>query len=128
MSVEQTAKVMHSYLHEPGRDRIADDAVYTLMGTGRQARGRAEVERFLDHLYQEAFRAKYQLLTLVVGDGSAALEAEFIGEHIGEFEGIAASGQEVRLPMCVVYAIAGEHVQSAHVYLDLDSLRRQAAG
>lgn len=127
MSVESTTVVVNSYLFEPGRDRIADDAVYTFMGTGRRAQGRAEVERLLDNLYREAFQAGFEPRNIVIGDGTAAVEAEFVGRHIGEFEGIAPTGREVRVPMCIVYAVDEKHIRGANIYFEMDSLRRQLA-
>ena len=125
MSVEGTAAVVNSYLFEPGRYRIADDAIYTLMGSGRRAQGRPEVERLLDSLYREAFEAGFEPRTIVIGDGSAAVEADFVGRHVGEFEGIAPTGRDVRVPMCVVYSVDEQHIRSANIYFEMDSLRRQ---
>ncbi len=128
MSIEHTAEVVNSYLHEPGRDRIAPDAVYTFMGSGRQARGRQDVERLLDNLYREAFSATLEERNLVVGDGGAVVEAEFVGRHTGEFEGIPATGREVRVPMCVVYSVDERHIKSANIYFEMDAPRRQLGG
>jgi steroid delta-isomerase-like uncharacterized protein len=125
MSIERTAEIINAYLGEEGLARVAEDAVYTVMGTGREIRGRAEVGRFLDHLYAEAFEASAKPISRVVGDGGAAFEYEFKGRHIGEFEGIPATGREVTVPLCVVYSVDGEHITSAHVYFEMDSLRRQ---
>ena len=125
MSVERTAEVVGSYLHEPGRDRISPDAVYTLMGSGRQARGRPEVERLLDNLYGEAFDATFEERNLIIGDGVAVVEADFVGRHIGAFEGIAATHRDVRVPVCVVYGVDEQHIRTANIYFEMDSLRRQ---
>jgi predicted ester cyclase len=37
--------------------------------------------------------------TLVIGDGQAALEADFVGSHTGEFLGIPATGRSVQVPI-----------------------------
>ena len=37
------------------------------------------------------------------GDGEAILEAEFIGTHVGEFEGVPATLRPVRVPYSVAY-------------------------
>lgn len=34
----------------------------------------------------------------MVGDGQATLEADFVGEHTGEFAGVAATGAQLRVP------------------------------
>jgi predicted ester cyclase len=38
-----------------------------------------------------------------VDDGQAALEADLVGTHTGEFLGMAATGKSVPVPYCVVY-------------------------
>ena len=38
MSVENTKSVMEAYLGEHGRERIAEDAVYTIMATGEETK------------------------------------------------------------------------------------------
>ena len=124
MSVEQTKAVLDAYLGDEGMDRVAEDAVYTMNG-GPPARGREEIRDMLDLVYQRAFQGQARALTQLVGDGRAACEYEFTGRHIGEFEGMPASGREVRLTFCVVYDIDGEQVRAARIYFPIDVVRRQ---
>jgi predicted ester cyclase len=58
------------------------------------------------------------------------LEGLFIGKHIGEFAGIAATGREVRVPICVVYDLADGKIRRGRVYLEMPVLMKQlgAAG
>ena len=46
---------------------------------------------------QEAFKTDVQLTGVVYGDGLAMLEADFVGMHVGAFEGIPASHRNVRV-------------------------------
>ena len=39
---------------------------------------------------------------MIIGYGQAVGEFDFVGKHIGEFGGIAATGREVRVPYCIV--------------------------
>jgi hypothetical protein len=58
--------------------------------------------------------------------GTAAVwEGEFVGRHVGPWRGIAATGREARAPLCVAYALENDQINTAHLYLDVGSLRRQ---
>src|SRR6185295_5269761 len=59
------------------------------------------------------------------GDGHAMLEADFVGTHIGEFEGIPATSRHVRVPYAVAYDIAGNQITALRLYFPLDALLRQ---
>jgi len=124
MSVEQTKAVLAAYLGDEGMDRVAEDAVYTMNGA-RTARGREEISDMLDEVYQRAFQGQARALSQVFGDGRAACEYEFTGKHIGDFEGIPASGKEVRLTFCVVYDVDGERITAARIYFPVDAVRHQ---
>ncbi len=55
----------------------------------------------------------------------AAVEAEFVGTHVGEFAGLAPTGRLVRVPYAVAYDLAGETIAALRLYLPLDALVRQ---
>ena len=124
MSIEQTKAVLDAYLGDEGMERVAEDAVYTMNG-GRTARGREEIRDMLDEVYQRASHGQARALSQLFGDGRAACEYEFSGKHIGEFEGIPASGKEVRLTFCVVYEVGGEQITAARIYFPVDVVRHQ---
>lgn len=125
MSVESTRAAMVAYWERDDLGVVAEDAVYTLMSTGEQARGREAVGRLLRDFYQDAFEARVTTTNRIVADGQAVWEGEFAGRHIGPWQGIAATGREVRAPLCVVYALENDQIKTAHIYLDVGSLRRQ---
>ena len=62
---------------------------------------------------------------MIVADGQAAAEFDFVGEHVGEFGGIAATGREVRVPYSVVYDLQGEKIAAVRIYLSMDLLMQQ---
>jgi predicted ester cyclase len=53
------------------------------------------------------------------------LEAAFVGTHVGEFAGIAATGRAVRLPYAVAYDLADGRIAALRIYLATDALVRQ---
>ncbi len=130
MSTEETRAVISQYLDGHAADVLADNAVFTVMGTGERANGRDEIRQMLTSLYETAFEARADLRNLVIGDGSAVAEYDFVGRHTGEFAGIAATDKHVQVPFCVAYDVAEGKIVAARVYFEMSALRRQigAAG
>ena len=131
MGYEATRETIMAYTrngqgsHGPARGKLAADAVFTLMSTGKSLEGRREVERFLDLLYVEAFRARDEIQAVVVEGEHAVVEALFAAEHIGTFDGIAATKRQVMVPYCSVYQMVEGAIKSGHIYLPFDTLREQ---
>jgi hypothetical protein len=98
MTVEATLKTMRSYLDAflargDFADYYTDDVTWTTVGADQEVQGRQPVRDFLIWMHTQAFDAHPKVKTLVVGDGQAALEADFVGTHTGEFLGMAATGR-----------------------------------
>ncbi len=125
MSVEETREVMSAYLQGHGARTIADDAVFTVMGTGEEARGRPAIGQMLEDLYQTAFDARAELRNMVVDDGVAMAEYRFVGRHIGEFLGVRATGVAVDLPFCVAYDVENGTIVEARIYFEMEALRKE---
>jgi len=127
MSVESTREVMSRYLdaEHDDMDAIAEDAVFTIMGTGVEYRGREAISGMLHYFYHVAFEATANGTNLVVDDGKAVLEADFTGKHTGEFMGIPPSGKEIHVPLCVVYDLSDNAITRGRVYFETDALRQQ---
>lgn len=127
MSIESTEKVMMRYFSAASGDlgMLAEDVVFTVMGTGQVANGRAEVQAMLTDLYEVAFNADFEGRVRLMGDGHAMIEGAFVGKHIGEFAGIAATGRDVRVPLCVVYDVVGDFLTRANVYFETQALIAQ---
>jgi predicted ester cyclase len=104
---------------------FASDVTFTLMGAGMEVQGAAEVEQFIRFLHEKAFDANPELKNTFIGDGRASLEAVFIGTHIGEFMGVAATGRPVRVPYAVFYDFAGDKISALRVYMPMDALMGQ---
>ena len=128
MSVESTRATMLAYWEEDDIGMVAEDAVYTLMSTGEQARGRAAVERLLHRFYRGSFNAIGVLKNQIIADGQAVWEGEMTGTHIGDFEGIPATGRVISVPLCVVYSLEADRIKTANIYFDVRTVLRQLGG
>ena len=62
---------------------------------------------------------------LFIADGKAALEALIVGKHIGEFAGVPATGQEVSVPLCVIYDVGEDQLEAARVYFEIPAFLKQ---
>ena len=130
MSVEATAQTMRSYLEVfLGRgdfaDYFTDDVTWTTIGTQQTMQGRQPVHGFLSWMHTQAFDAHPKIKTLVVGDGQAVLEADFVGTHTGEFLGIPATGKSVQVPYCVVYDLQDDKLAALRAYIPMDLFTQQ---
>lgn len=125
MGSKETKEVLERYLNGHDPDAVAPDAEFTVMGTGQQARGRVEIEGLLEFFYHRAFQATAEMKNLVIDGDRAVLEADFVGRHVGDFGDLRASGKSVRVPLCVAYELRQGKIQTAHIYFETDSLRKQ---
>lgn len=80
---------------------LDDDVVFTSMNTAEEDRGPEGVSQSLNYIYHVAFDARFELTNLIIEGGIGAAEADFVGEHIGEFAGIPPTHKQVRVPLCV---------------------------
>jgi len=130
MTVEATAETMRSYLDAflargNFADYYTDEVTWTTVGADQELQGRQPVRDFLIWMHTQAFDAHPKVKTLVVGDGQAALEADFVGTHTGEFLGIPATGRSVQVPYCVVYDLQGDKITALRAYIPMDLFAHQ---
>lgn len=104
---------------------LTGDVALTMMETGEVTHGRARVAALLAYLHRSAFAAPPAVTTLVAGTQRAMIEAEFAGQHTGEFAGIPPTGRMVRLPYTVAYDLGPDTITAVRLYLPLDALVRQ---
>ena len=127
MADDDTRRVMDAYIDalRSGGDFAsfyAPDVVWTFMEDGEQVHGRDAVRDAIVGMHAQAFTAHPELRGLLVGDGTAMLEAVFAGTHTGEFMGIPPTGLEVRKPYSVGYDIAGGSITALRAYFPTASL------
>ena len=130
MSVKATAKTIRSYLDAlvargDFADYFADDVSWTWSAAARNCTAEGLLRDFLIWMNTQAFNVHSKVKTLVVGDGQAALEADFVGTHTGEFLGMPASGKSVQAPYCVVYDLQHEKIAALRAYNPIDLLAQQ---
>jgi predicted ester cyclase len=79
----------------------------------------------LDWFYHVAFEATAETKNIVVGEGIAVLEAEFVGRHIGDFAGVPPTGKDVRVPFAVVYDLRDDRIVEGRVYFEIPAFLAQ---
>src|SRR4029450_6582333 len=107
------------------RPHLSDDVTMAFMGTNRIVTGREHVTQTIKFFHEIAFSRAITVKSVVCGDGEAILEAEFVGTHIGEFEGIAPSLKPVRVPYSVAYSLANGKVTAWRLYFPMELLIRR---
>jgi steroid delta-isomerase-like uncharacterized protein len=125
MSGDDTRRVLEAYWREHDANLVAEDAVFTMMPTGEEIRGRTAIAAHLRAFYHGALDARADVKNSVFADGKGVLEARVVGTHTGSFAGIAATGRKVDVPLCVVYDLAGGFITRARIYLQLNVLIAQ---
>ena len=130
MTAEGTRRIMEAYFGDLiGRGaykrHFADDVVITIEGTGQRAEGPDGVEGLIDYFHQEAFDARPELKDTLFADDRAVAEFDFVGQHVGEFAGMGATGKAVRVPYCVVYELQAEKIKALRLYLPMNALMQQ---
>jgi steroid delta-isomerase-like uncharacterized protein len=124
-NTERTREVLESYWKNHDPNHVAPDAVFTMMPTGEEIRGRDAVARHLNDFYHVSFDARADVVNSVFSDNKGLLEAVVTGKHIGTFGGVPATGRNVRVPLAVSYELEGGLISKARVYLMANVLFEQ---
>jgi steroid delta-isomerase-like uncharacterized protein len=130
MTVEATAQTMRTYLEAflargDFADYFTDEVTWTIVGANQELQGRQPVHDFLIWMHTQAFDARPKVKTLIIGDGQAALEADFVGTHTGEFLGIPPTGKSVQVPYCVIYDLRDDKLAALRAYIPMDMFAQQ---
>lgn len=127
MSVEKTRAVITKYFDSKHTDVsvMSDDVVFTTMATGEEHHGKEGVQQMLNYFYHVAFDADAEIKNLIFADDQAVFEGVFVGKHIGEFAGVAATNKQVRVPLCVVYDLENGLIKKGRVYFEMPVLFEQ---
>jgi hypothetical protein len=76
-------------------------------------------------MHSSSFDAHPEWVGLGTGDGAAMLEAVVIGRQVDTWEGVPATGRDVRLPYAMAYDIAGGFITALRSYFPMAALRAQ---
>lgn len=127
MSIERTREVMTKYFDSAHSDvsMMADDCVFTMMATGDETKTPQGVLNMLHYFYHVAFDARAEITNTIFADGKAVVEGYVVGKHIGEFAGIAPTGKDIRVPICVVYDLENDQIKRARIYFETPVLFQQ---
>lgn len=127
MATESTREILMRYFSSGHADAsmMAEDVTFTIMATGQEFTGRDAILGMLDYFYHKAFDATAELTNLVVSDGKAIGEWDFIGKHVGEFAMVPATGKEVRVPLCVAYDLENGQIRRGRIYFETPSFLAQ---
>ena len=101
---------------------FSDDVHFEVVGTDQRADGPEATEQAIRFFHEVAFDAQPEIVNVVVDDHSAAAEAVFAGTHIGEFAGVGATGNAVRLPYSAFYEVADGRITALRLYMSLVEL------
>ena len=63
-----------------------------------------------------------ELKNLLADQSKAAIEADFVGTHTGEFAGIPPTGRTVRVPYSVVYDLRRDKISALRIYFPMSLL------
>ena len=127
MSADQVRGTMESYVRalqergDYGRF-FAEKIQCSVPGTDQAASGAEGTEQLIRFFHEVAFDAQPEILNVVCGDRGAAIEAVFVGTHIGEFAGIPATGNAVRVPYSVLYDLEGDKMTGLRIYMSMEAL------
>jgi predicted ester cyclase len=106
-------------------ESFTDDVVVTFEGTDQRADGREAAGQLIRYVHETAFDARAEVKNLLVDDGKAALEADFVGTHTAEFAGVQPTGREVRVPYSVIYDLHGDKISAVRIYFPMSLLIEQ---
>ena len=104
---------------------FAEDVVATFEGTDQRAEGREAAGQLIRYVHEGAFDARPELKSLLVDGAQAAIEADFVGTHTGEFAGIPPTGRPVKVPYSVVYDLHDDHISALGIYFPMSLLIEQ---
>ena len=116
---------LQDYLATHDARYLTEDVVYYNLTTGEEFRGRGKVSAMLNQIYHGSFDARLDVSVLFAHDNKAMVEASIRGKHVGDFNGIAATGKEVAIPLQAIYTLRDGLISEARYFLSLVELMRQ---
>ena len=130
MSAQQVREMMDEYVEvlqargDYGRF-FADDIEVEIVWADQRMQGAEAAEQAVRYLHEVAFDAQPEFTSMFVDEHGAAAEAVFVGTHIGEFAGVAATGSSIRVPYSVFYEIDGDTISGLRIYMPMSELLSQ---
>jgi hypothetical protein len=114
---ETTRRVLEAYWTSHDPNYVAEDAVFTMLPTGEEIRGRSKIAEHLAEFYTVSLTAHAEVVSSMFSGNQGLLEALVVGKHTGTFSGIPATGRDVRVPIAASYELEGALIKRARIYL-----------
>jgi SnoaL-like protein len=133
MTRTQTEATMAAFAEALSRDAtlggyLASDATLISIDDGRQVTGAAAVAEALAALHGGPLAAHSRVTSLVVGDGSAMLEASLDGVQVGAYDGRPPTGRVVHAPYAASFDLSDGRIETIRLYFSTSAVQRQLGG
>lgn len=115
--MQSSREVLEAYWQNHDPNYVAEDAVFYMMPTGEEIRGRDQIAKHLDNFYHHQFDAHAEIVNSIFAENQGLLEATVVGKHTGEFGGVPATGSSIRVPLSVSYDLENGLIKRARIYL-----------
>lgn len=130
MSSETVRDTMRGYVEALTRlgdvgPYLAPDVTMTVVENGDTVTGRDAVRDTVVAMHSQGVRGDIHVRNLLVDGDVAVLEAEFVGTHVGDFAGVPATGETVRLPYAVVYEVGPQGITALRGYASFTAVALQ---
>ena len=104
---------------------LTADCVFEDVPTGTVHRGHAGVRAYYQRWWSAFGNAPERSRRYVPDPATLIVETHFIGTHVGPWEGIAASGRAIDLPVMIVVSFADRLMSGERFYYDRATLLAQ---
>ena len=118
-------KNMLDYFQTHDVKYVSEDGIFRNLNTGETYKGRAEIGGMLHFFYHVLFNAKAEMDNYLITEDKAMVEGRIVGKHIGEMNGIPATGKSVNFPICITYRLKDGLIKEANIYSANDVLMQQ---
>lgn len=127
MTAEQVRRIAEPYFRGHDLQALAPDVVSLDVPTGREVQGRDDVAAgMLADLWGRAFEGGGEVArTAYAADGTAVMEFDYVGRHVGTYHGIEATGHTITAKVCIVASVGEEHIEREHLYYPLARILEQ---
>lgn len=124
-NTDQTRQVLETYWKNHDPKFVAEDAVFIMLPTGEEIKGRAAIAKHLEEFYTGSLTAHAEVVNSIFSGNKGLLEAVVVGKHTGTFAGIAATGRDVKVPLAVSYDLENGLIKRARIYMMVNVLLEQ---
>jgi steroid delta-isomerase-like uncharacterized protein len=100
---------------------------FELIGVNRVYDGREAVEQYLRDRRTAFPDQRYELIALHHADDAVIAEFWLVGTHLGDLDGLPATGRAFRCRMATFFVFEGEQLVCERIYFDAGTIARQLA-